>query len=132
MPGNPQRACSQFDIVDMCGFPKDYFYYYKAWWRKEPSLHVFPHWNWHGREGDEIPVWVYSNLEEVELLVNGASLGRQKVPHPGHVQWTRNMSRAQGAPGLEDSEDVLVAPVRRTLFAAGVVLAAIGGYLQKR
>ncbi|MGA7524650.1 MAG: beta-galactosidase GalA [Acidobacteriaceae bacterium] len=78
---------SQFGIVDMCGFPKDYFYYYKAWWGKQPSLHVFPHWNWHGREGDEIPVWVYSNADEVELLVNGASLGRQKVPHLGHVQW---------------------------------------------
>ncbi|MGA8531009.1 MAG: DUF4982 domain-containing protein, partial [Acidobacteriaceae bacterium] len=78
---------SQFGIVDMCGFPKDYFYYYKAWWGKEPSLHVFPHWNWHGREGDEIPVWVYSNAEEVELLINGKSLGRQKVPRFGHVQW---------------------------------------------
>ena len=78
---------SQFGIVDMCGFPKDYFYYYKAWWGKAPSLHVFPHWNWHGREGDEIPVWVYSNLDEVELLVNGKSLGRQKVPRLGHVQW---------------------------------------------
>jgi beta-galactosidase len=78
---------SQFGIVDMCGFPKDYFYYYKAWWGKEPSLHLFPHWNWHGREGDEIPVWVYSNLDEVELLVNGKSLGSQKVPHLGHVEW---------------------------------------------
>jgi beta-galactosidase len=78
---------SQFGIVDMCGFPKDYFFYYKAWWGKEPSLHLFPHWNWTGREGDEIPVWVYSNLDEVELLVNGKSLGRQKVPHLGHVEW---------------------------------------------
>jgi len=86
---------SQFGIVDMCGFPKDYFYYYKAWWRKEPSLHVFPHWNWHGREGDEIAVWVYSNLDEVELLVNGSSLGRQKVPHLGHLQW-----KAKYAPGV--------------------------------
>jgi beta-galactosidase len=78
---------SQFGIVDMCGFPKDYFFYYKAWWGKEPSLHVFPHWNWEGREGDEIPVWVYANLDEVELLVNGKSAGRQKVPHLGHVEW---------------------------------------------
>ncbi len=78
---------SQFGIVDMCGFPKDYFYYYKAWWGKEPSLHLFPHWNWEGREGDEISVWVYSNLEEVELLVNGRSLGSQKVPYLGHVEW---------------------------------------------
>ena len=78
---------SQFGIVDMCGFPKDFFYYYTAWWRKEPSLHLFPHWNWEGREGDEIPVWVYSNQDEVELLVNGKSQGSQKVPHLGHVEW---------------------------------------------
>ena len=78
---------SQFGIIDVCGFPKDLFFYYKAWWRKEPSLHVFPHWNWAGREGEEIPVWVYSNMDEVELLVNGASLGRQKVPNLGHVEW---------------------------------------------
>jgi beta-galactosidase len=78
---------SQFGIVDMCGFPKDTFYYYKAWWGKEPMLHLFPHWNFEGREGDMIPVWVYSNLDEVELFVNGKSLGRQKVPHLGHVEW---------------------------------------------
>ena len=48
---------------------------------------VFPHWNFEGREGDEISVWVYSNLDEVELLVNGKSQGKQKVPHLGHVQW---------------------------------------------
>ena len=78
---------SQFGIVDMCGFPKDNFFYYKAWWGKEPSLHVFPHWNFEGREGDEIPVWVYSNLDAVELFVNGQSLGSKQVPHLGHVEW---------------------------------------------
>lgn len=78
---------SQFGIVDMCGFPKDYFYYYKAWWGKEPSLHLFPHWNWEGREGHEIPVWVYSNAEEVELFVNGKTAGKQQVPQFGHVEW---------------------------------------------
>jgi beta-galactosidase len=78
---------SQFGIVDMCGFPKDYFYYYKAWWRKEPSLHLFPHWDWPGREGIEIAVWVYSNLDEVELFLNGKSLGSQKVPRLGHLEW---------------------------------------------
>jgi beta-galactosidase len=78
---------SQFGIVDTCGFPKDYFFYYRAWWCKDSSLHLFPHWNWHGREGDEIPVWVYSNLDEVELFVNGKSIGSQKVPHLGHVEW---------------------------------------------
>jgi beta-galactosidase len=78
---------SNFGIVDMCGFPKDNFFYYKSWWTKQPVLHLFPHWNWEGREGDEIPVWVHSNLDEVELLLNGKSLGRQKVPRLGHVEW---------------------------------------------
>jgi beta-galactosidase len=78
---------SQFGIVDMCGFPKDTFYYYKAWWGTEPVLHLFPHWNFAGRESDLIPVWVYSNLDEVELFVNGTSVGSQKVPNLGHVEW---------------------------------------------
>jgi beta-galactosidase len=78
---------SQFGIVDMCGFPKDTFFYYKAWWGKEPALHLFPHWNFEGREGEEIPVWVYSNLDEVELFVNGQSQGSKKVPQLGHVEW---------------------------------------------
>ncbi len=78
---------SQFGIVDTCGFPKDDFYYYKSWWSREPVLHLFPHWNFEGQEGNQIPVWVYSNLDEVELLVNGQSQGRQKVPHLGHLQW---------------------------------------------
>ena len=78
---------SQFGIVDTCGFPKDTFFYYKAWWGKEPVLHLFPHWNFEGREGDEIPVWVHSNVDEVELFVNGQSQGNQKVPHLGHVEW---------------------------------------------
>jgi beta-galactosidase len=78
---------SQFGIVDMCGFPKDSFYYYKAWWGKEPVLHLFPHWNFEGKEGDEIPVWAHTNLDQVELLVNGKSLGSQKVPKLGHVEW---------------------------------------------
>jgi beta-galactosidase len=86
---------SNFGIVDLCGFPKDYFYYYKTWWRPEPLLHLFPHWNWHGREDKEISVWVHSNLDEVELLVNGNSVGVQKVPHLGHLEW-----KAKYEPGV--------------------------------
>jgi len=78
---------SQFGIVDMCGFPKDDYFYYKAWWTKEAVLHLLPHWNWEGREGEEIPVWVHSNVDEVELLLNGKSQGRQKVPRLGHLEW---------------------------------------------
>jgi beta-galactosidase len=116
---------SQFGIADMCGFPKDYFYYYKAWWRKEPSLHLFPHWNWHGREGDEIPVWVYSNLDEAELLVNGKSLGRQKVPYLGHVEWkVRYEPGVIEAHGLEDGKVVLTEKRETTGPTASIRLTA--------
>src|SRR5450631_2044958 len=78
---------SQFGIVDMCGFPKDNYYYYKAWWGREPVLHLFPHWNWEQRLGEKIAVWVHSNLDEVELFLNGQSQGSQKVQPPTHLEW---------------------------------------------
>jgi beta-galactosidase len=78
---------SQFGIVDTCGFPKDNFYYYKAWWGPEPVLHLFPHWNWDQREGETISVWVHSNLDSVELFLNGKSQGSQKVEPLTHLEW---------------------------------------------
>ena len=78
---------SQFGIVDMCGFPKDNFYYYKAWWGNEPVLHLFPHWNWQQRNGETIDVWVHSNLDEVELFLNGKSQGSQQVQPLTHLEW---------------------------------------------
>lgn len=78
---------SQFGILDYCGFPKDEAYYLKAWWTDEPVLHILPHWNLKGHEGDSIDVWVYSNCEEVELLVNGKNLGKQPMPRNGHLAW---------------------------------------------
>jgi beta-galactosidase len=78
---------SQFGIVDMCGFPKDNFYYYKAWWGADPVLHLFPHWNWDQREGEPISVWVHSNLDSVELFLNGKSQGSQKVEPLTHLEW---------------------------------------------
>jgi beta-galactosidase len=78
---------SQFGIMDTCGFPKDAFYYYQSWWTARPVLHLFPHWNWPGREGEEIPVWVYSNCETVELFLNGTSLGAQTVKPNSHLDW---------------------------------------------
>ena len=78
---------SQFGILDTCGFPKDGYYYLKSWWTNEPVLHVFPHWNWQGREGQIIDVTVNSNSEEVELLLNGKSLGKKVMPINGHLNW---------------------------------------------
>jgi beta-galactosidase len=78
---------SQFGIVDMCGYPKDDFFYYKAWWGTEPVLHLFPHWNWEERIGEPVEVWVHSNLNEVELFLNGKSLGSKKVEPLTHLAW---------------------------------------------
>jgi beta-galactosidase len=69
---------SYFGIVDLAGFPKDRYYLYQSQWTKEPMVHVLPHWNWAGQEGRPIPVMAYTNAEEVELLLNGRSLGRKK------------------------------------------------------
>ena len=84
--GWPQVA-SQCGILDLCGFPKDMFYYLKSWWTDEPVLHIFPHWNWRGKEGQPIGVWAYSNCEEVELFLNDKSLGRKYMPKNSHCEW---------------------------------------------
>ncbi len=78
---------SHFGIMDTCGFPKDNFYYYQAWWASKPVLHLFPHWNWPGKEGQEIEVWCHSNLDRVELFLNGRSQGSQKVVKNQHLMW---------------------------------------------
>lgn len=78
---------SGFGILDYCGFPKDEAYYLKSWWTNEPVLHIFPHWNLKGHEGEEIDVWAYSNCDAVELFVNGKSLGKQNMPKNGHLSW---------------------------------------------
>ncbi len=78
---------SQFGVLDYCGFPKDEAFYLKSWWTDEPVLHIFPHWNLKGHEGEPVDVWAYSNMDEVELFVNGKSLGRKKMPVDGHLSW---------------------------------------------
>jgi beta-galactosidase len=78
---------SHYGIMDICGFPKDSYYYYQSWWTDKPVLHLFPHWNWAGREGQEIPVWVQSNCQEVELFLNGVSLGKKIVMPLHHLEW---------------------------------------------
>ena len=78
---------SYFGMMDLCGFPKDNVYYLKSWWTKEPVVHILPHWNWAGMEGKEINVWVYSNCDEVELLLNKKSLGKKKMEQYSHLEW---------------------------------------------
>ncbi len=78
---------SQFGVLDMCGFPKDNFYYYQSWWSDKTVLHLLPHWNWPGKEGRDIEVWCHSNCEEVELFLNGRSQGRKTMKKNSHLEW---------------------------------------------
>ena len=78
---------SEFGLLDYCGFPKDEAFYLKAWWTSEPVLHILPHWNLEGHEGENISVWVYSNCDEVQLIVNGKKLEKKKMPRNGHLEW---------------------------------------------
>ena len=84
------NVISHFGVMDLCGFPKDNFYYYQSWWhdpRERTVLHLFPHWNWRGREGEEIDVRAFSNCDEVELFVSNRSHGRRPVVRNAHVAW---------------------------------------------
>ncbi len=116
---------SQFGIVDTCGFPKDAYFHYKAWWDNKPLLHLFPHWNWPGREGEEILVQVESNLDSVELFLNGKSLGSQKVVPQYHLEWKVNyIPGTLEARGTKDGKVVLTETRRTTGAPARIVLTA--------
>jgi len=78
---------SYHGMLDLCGFPKDVTGYLRSWWTKDTVLHLLPHWNWKGEEGKVKDVWVYSNCTEVELLLNGKSLGKKKMEPLGHLEW---------------------------------------------
>jgi beta-galactosidase len=125
---------SHFGALDTCGFPKDIFYYYQSWWGSKPVLHLFPHWNWGGREGKEIDVWCFTNLDSVELFLNGASLGSKTVERNSHVEW-----KVKYAPGLlaargskdgrivlTDQRETTGAPAKLTLHPDRQKLSADG------
>lgn len=84
---------SHFGIMDMCGFPKNIYYYYQSWWTDKDVLHISPHWNWSttgarkGKEGELVEVWVNSNADNVELFLNGKSLGKKDMPRNSHLKW---------------------------------------------
>src|SRR5262249_52371775 len=78
---------SHFGIMDTCGFAKDDLYYYKAWWGDRPVVHVVPHWNWPGKEGQDVDVRCFANCDEVELFLNGQSLGRKPMKKNSHLRW---------------------------------------------
>jgi beta-galactosidase len=131
---------SHFGAMDICGFPKDNYFYYQAWWSGKPVLHLFPHWNWEGTEGKDIDVWCHTNLDSVELFLNGASLGKQKLERNSHLQW-----KVKYAPGVLEARGsragkvvltdrrettgapakILLLPDRKTIAADGEDVAVI-------
>jgi beta-galactosidase len=78
---------SHFGIMDVCGFPKNNYYYYQAWWSDKNVLHLYPHWNWPGKEGQMIDIWAQTNCDSVELFLNGRSFGTRKVEQNSHCEW---------------------------------------------
>jgi beta-galactosidase len=76
-----------YGVIDMCGFPKDTYYFYQSQWTKKPMVHIFPHWNWKGKEGVKIPVVAYSNCESVELFLNDKTLGEKEMGDKMDLVW---------------------------------------------
>ena len=114
---------SHFGIMDTCGFAKDNFYYYQSWWSDRSVLHLLPHWNWPGKEGEDIDVRCLSNCQEVELFLNGQSLGRKSMPANSHLQW--NVKYTPGvlsAKGYKDGQVIAEQKVETTGPAAAVKL----------
>ena len=116
---------SQFGILDYCGFPKDEAWYLKAWWTDEPVLHVFPHWNLHGHEGENVSIWVYSNCDEVELTVNGKRLGRKRMEPLGYLSWDAVYKPGRiTASGFRNGKKILTRTIETTGAPAFVNVTA--------
>lgn len=116
---------SEFGILDYCGFPKDEAWYLKSWWTDDPVLHIFPHWNLQGHEGEEVEIWAYSNCDEVELTVNGKKLGRQTMPKNGHLKWKAVYQPGKVvAIGYKNGKRILKETIETTKPATKIVLKA--------
>lgn len=113
---------SHFGIMDVCGFPKNIYYYYQSWWTNKDVLHISPHWNWRDRMGQPIDVWVNSNADNVELFLNGKSLGKKDMPRNSHLQWTVKYQPGKLEAVAFKNGKKLTAKVETTGQAAEVVM----------
>ena len=84
-PFEHMNMSSTFGIIDLCGFPKDAFYYYKSWWTDETVLHLLPYWDW--VRSEMVRVSVFTNCDEVEIIVNGCSWGKKTVEKNETLSW---------------------------------------------
>lgn len=116
---------SYFGMVDACGFPKDDYYYLKSWWTDMPVLHLLPHWDWKGKEGQNIKVWAHSNCDEVELFLNKKSLGRKAMQPNGHLEWlVKYEPGTLEATGFKKGVKVLTDRVKTTGDPSAINLSA--------
>ena len=101
--GWPSKSSSS-GVIDLCGFPKDGYYFYQSQWTKKPMVHLLPHWNWTGNEGKVIPVIAYTNCDTVELFLNGKSFGKKSYvfPQQGHSKSWNGYTRPYIAPTTSD------------------------------
>jgi beta-galactosidase len=114
---------SEFGILDYCGFPKDEARYLKAAWTDETILHVFPHWNLQGHEGEAIDLWVYSNCDKVQLKVNGKNLGTKAVPKDGHLKFTATYKPGKVvAVGYKGNKKVITRTIETTGPAKSIMV----------
>jgi beta-galactosidase len=112
-------------MIDLCGFPKDIFYYLKSWWGKETVHHILPHWNWNGYEGKEIKTYVFSNCEEVELFLNNKSLGKKKMPVNSYLEWDINYQPGTlSAKGYKNRQELITNKIETTGKEESIQLTA--------
>ena len=95
LPAKELARSSYFGICDLCGFAKDRYWLYRSYWAPEKkTVHILPHWNWEGKEGQNVPVYVYTDADEGELFLNGRSLGRRAkrrdLAYPLDHMWTKD------------------------------------------
>ena len=115
---------SHFGVLDTCGFWKDNAWYYQSWWTTNTVLHLLPHWNWAGKEGQEIRVDALSNCEEVELFLNGASLGKQTMKRNSKLSWkVKYAPGTLNAKGFNGGKVVKETSVETTSEPAAIQLA---------
>lgn len=116
---------SHFGMLDSCGFPKDIAHYFRTWWSETEDIHLFPHWNWAGREGEIIDVWCYGRQGQIELFLNGTSLGKRTMPELEHVAWKVPYEAGLlEARGYRGGEVVAVKRVETTDAPEGIRLEA--------
>ncbi len=125
---------SSFGIMDYCGFAKDEYYFLRAWWREEePQIHLLPHWNLAGHEGETIDVWVYTNCDEAEIVVNGRRMGRKSVERGGYASWQVPYKAGYvEARGWRDGRRVVTERVETAGEPQGLAMHCSGGDGQHR